>query len=84
MQVEKSLYFNGRNIKGERNMATSKNGSKYPNTAGDNVKTADVILNRAGFHRGSKSTEDIIKDLGRIEYVDEGAETSRGTYERAS
>ena len=65
-------------------MATSKNGSKYPNTAGDNVKTADIILNRAGFHRGTKSTEDIIKDLGQIEYVDEGAETSRETYNRAS
>ena len=65
-------------------MATAKNGSKYPNTAGDNVKIADAILKRASFHRGTKSTEDIIKDLGQIEYVDEGAETSRGTYERAS
>ena len=71
-------------IKGEHIMATPKNGSKYPNTSGDNVKIADVILKRVGFHRGSMSTEDIIKDLGQIEYVDEGAETSRGTYERAS
>ena len=65
-------------------MATSKNGSKYPNTAGDNVATADIILNRATFHRGIKSTEDIIRSLGQIEYVDEGAETSRETYNRAS
>ena len=71
-------------LKEMHNMATSKNGSRYPNTSGANVTTADIILNRAGFHRGAKSAEDIIKDLGRIEYVDEGAETSRGTYERAS
>ena len=71
-------------IKGEHIMATSKNGSTYPNTAGDNVKIADVILKRAAFHLGTKSTEDIIKDMGQIEYIDEGAVTSRGTYERAS
>ena len=65
-------------------MGTSKNGSTYPNTAGDNVKIADAILKRAAFHLGTKSTEDIIKDMGRIEYIDEGAVTSRGTYERAS
>ena len=65
-------------------MATSKNGSKYPNTAGGNVKIADVILQRAAFHLGTKSTEEIIKDLGQIDYVDEGAVTSRGTYERAA
>ena len=65
-------------------MATSRNGSTYPNTAGYNVKIADAILQRASFHRGNRSTEDIIKDMGQIEYVDEGAKTSRGTYERAS
>ena len=65
-------------------MATSKNGSKYPNTAGNNVKVADEILQRARFHLGTRSTEDIIRDMGQIEYIDEGAVTSRGTYERAS
>jgi integrase len=65
-------------------MATSKNGSTYPNTSGHNVKTADIILSRAEFHRGTKSIEDIIKSVGHIEYVDEGAETSQDTHERAS
>lgn len=65
-------------------MATSKNGSTYPNTAGKNVQTADTILKRAEFQRGFKSIEDIIKSVGHIEYVDEGAETSKDTYERAS
>ena len=65
-------------------MATSKNGSKYPNTAGNNVKVADVILTRTAFHQGTRSVEEIIKEMGQVEYVDEGAVTSRGTYERAS
>ena len=65
-------------------MATAKNGSKYPNTSGNNVKTADMILSHAKLHGGNKSTEDIIKELGRIDYVDEGAVTSRETYNRAA
>ena len=65
-------------------MATSRNGSTYPYTGGNNVKVADAILKRAAFHLGTKSTEDIIKEMGQIDYVAEGAETSRGTYERAS
>ena len=65
-------------------MATSRNGSKYPNTSGINVKIADSILSRAKLQRGIESTEDIIKSMGRIDYVDEGAVTSRETYNRAA
>ena len=65
-------------------MATAKSGSTYPNTSGYNVKIADEILNRAKLSRGVESTEDIVKSMGRIEYADEGAVTSRETYTRAA